>query len=90
MLYWDLIEEYLPDFDGRDDVLFDDILFRFIHDEEVAEADLPMLRELAKKGQLDKVFFTLEKHLLNEAFDAYFEKEIMPKIYFKQKEYSPK
>lgn len=86
MLYWDLIEEYLPDFEGRDDILFDDILFRFIHNEEVSESDLPALKELAKKRRLGKVFFALEKHLLNEAFDAYFEKELMPKIRLKQKE----
>lgn len=86
MLYWDLIEEYLPDFEERDDILFDDLLFRFIHNEEVSESDLPMLKELAKKELLGKVFFALEKHLLNEAFDAYFEKELMLKIRLKQKE----
>ena len=28
MLYWDLIEEFLPDFEERDDVKFDTVLFR--------------------------------------------------------------
>ena len=31
MLYWDLIEEFLPDFEERADVKFDTSLFNFIH-----------------------------------------------------------
>lgn len=81
MLYWDLIEEFLPDFEERADVKFDTSLFSFIHGGEVPEEDLPALN-----GWLAEVFFAMEKHLLNEAFEAYFEKEIAPKIYYKQKE----
>ena len=87
MLYRDLIEEFLPDFEERDDVKFDTKLFNFVHGEEVPEEDLSALKALAKSGWLTEVFFAMEKHLLNEAFDAYFEKEIVPKIYYKQKEY---
>ncbi len=86
MLYWDLIEEFLPDFEERADVKFDTSLFSFIHGGEVPEEDLPALKTLAKSGWLTEVFFAMEKHLLNEAFEAYFEKEIVPKIYYKQKE----
>ena len=86
MLYWDLIEEFLPDFEERADVKFDTSLFCFIHGGEVPEEDLPALKTLAKNGWLAEVFFAMEKHLLNEAFEAYFEKEIVPKIYYKQKE----
>ena len=66
---------------------FDTSLFNFIHGGEVPEDDLPALKTLAKSGWLTEVFFAMEKHLLNEAFEAYFEKEIAPKIYYKQKEY---
>ena len=83
MLYWDLIEEFLPDFEERADVKFDTSLFSFIHGGEVPEEDLPALKTLAKSGWLAEVFFAMEEHLLNE---AYFEKEIAPKIYYKQKE----
>lgn len=83
MLYWDLIEEFLPDFEERADVKFDTSLFSFIHGGEVPEEDLPALKTLAKSGWLAEVFFAMEKHLLNE---AYFEKKIAPKIYYKQKE----
>ncbi len=31
MLYWDLIEEFLPDFEERANVKFDTSLFNFIH-----------------------------------------------------------
>lgn len=90
MLYWDLIEEFLPDFEERDNVKFDTVLFSFVHDREVPEEDLPALRKLAKSGWLTEVFFAMEKHLLNEAFEVYFEKEVILKIYFKQKEYGSK
>lgn len=86
MLYWDLIEEFLPDFEERADVKFDTSLFSFIHGGEVPEEDLLALKTLANSGWLTEVFFAMEKHLLNEAFEAYFEKEIAPKIYYKQKE----
>ena len=86
MLYWDLIEEFLPDFEERADVKFDTSLFSIIHGGEVPEENLPTLKTLAKSGWLAEVFFAMEKHLLNEAFEAYFEKEIAPKIYYKQKE----
>lgn len=86
MLYWDLIEEFLPDFEERADVKFDTSLFSFIHGGEVPEEDLPALKTLAKSDWLTEVFFAMEKHLLNEAFEASFEKEIAPKIYYKQKE----
>lgn len=87
MLYWDLIEEFLPDFEERDDVKFDTVLFCFVHGGKVPEEDLPTLRELAKSGWLAEVFFAMEKRLLNEAFDVYFEKKVLPKIYLRQKEY---
>lgn len=48
-----------------------------------APRDLYDIHNMIKQG----VFFAMEKHLLNEAFEAYFEKEIVPKIYYKQKEY---
>ena len=37
MLYWDLIEEFLPDFEERDDVKFDTVLFCFVHGGKVPE-----------------------------------------------------
>ena len=57
MLYWDLIEEFLPDFEERADVKFDTSLFNFIHGGDVPEEDLPALKTLAKSGWLSEVFF---------------------------------
>lgn len=38
--FWEFIEEYLPNYDRRDDVLYDDILLRFVTDDEVSEDDM--------------------------------------------------
>ena len=44
MLYWDLIEEFLPDFEERDDVKFDTVLFCFVHGGKVPEDPLRIFR----------------------------------------------
>ncbi|MBR0502147.1 MAG: hypothetical protein IJJ77_02770 [Paludibacteraceae bacterium] len=36
-ILWQFIEEYLPNYSSRDDVLLDDILTRFIEDDGVDE-----------------------------------------------------
>ena len=36
-ILWHFIEEYLPNYSSRDDVLLDDILTRFIEDDGVDE-----------------------------------------------------
>ncbi|MBR4127391.1 MAG: hypothetical protein IKR09_07440 [Alphaproteobacteria bacterium] len=87
MLYWDLIEEFLPDFEERKDVEFSTALFCFIHGGEVAEKYRETMQELARNEQLAEFFYSMEKHFLNQAFDAYFQKEILPKISDIEKEY---
>ena len=87
MLYWDLIEEYLPDFEERKDVEFSTALFNFIHGGEVPEKYWLTIQKLARNGELKDTFFYQEKRLLDEAFDAYFQKEIIPKISDIEKEY---
>ena len=37
--FWNFIEKYLPNYYTRDDVLYDDILFRFIDDDNVSEEE---------------------------------------------------
>ena len=37
---WKFIEDYLPNYSSRDDVLCDDILYRYIDGDEVCQDDI--------------------------------------------------
>lgn len=75
---WGFIEEYLPNYYKRDDVLRSDILFRYINDEYVDDSDLQWIREEfeSDKEAIKKESLRLEKGFLNEAMDSFYEKLI--------------
>lgn len=73
--FWQFIVDYLPNYSSRDDVLWDDILTRFIADEDVSDADMEMIsaefncdKKLVKKG-----LAILESEFAKEALMAYFQ-----------------
>lgn len=72
--YWQFIEDYLPNYYSREDVLWSDILIRFIENEELDDSDLLRIENeigLSKKVVL-REFKKNNKKLLLEAFDEYF------------------
>lgn len=71
--FWPFIVEYLPNYYTRDDVLEDDILFRFLTGDDVCEEDLQWIerdfdndREQVKQALID-----LEIKFTREALEAY-------------------
>ena len=42
---WSFIEEFLPDYHRRDDVLYNDIVTRYVDGEDLDESDLEMMKE---------------------------------------------
>lgn len=72
--YWPFIEEYLPDYSRRDDVLMSDILARFLDNEEIAEEDADMIASVYgnNKDLVRQELLGLDKGLMAEAMEAYF------------------
>jgi hypothetical protein len=50
-MFWRFIESYLPNYSSRDDVLWDDILTRFLEDDDVCEEDMAWI---SKEFNCDK------------------------------------
>jgi hypothetical protein len=67
--YWVVIEKYYPNYDSCDDVLLSDILTRKLNGEEICEED----EEYIKDWDVRKELFELDKRLLCEAFENYFD-----------------
>ena len=67
--YWAFIEKYYPNYDSCDQILLSDILARKINGEEICEED----EEYIKEWDVRKEFFELDKELLCEAFENYFD-----------------
>ncbi|MBO7469630.1 MAG: 6-phospho-beta-glucosidase [Bacteroidales bacterium] len=72
---WGFIEEYLPNYYKRNDVLRSDILFRYINDEYVDDSDMQWIREEfgSDKEAIKKESLRLEKGFINEAMDCFYE-----------------
>lgn len=70
---WRFIEEYLPNYSSRDDVLQDDILFRFIDGDEVSEEDLKWIEDEFEndKNLVKEELVRLETHFISESLKAY-------------------
>lgn len=66
--YWSFIEAYYPNYDSCDQILLSDILSRKIDGEEICEED----EEYIKEWDVRKELFELDKELLCEAFENYF------------------
>lgn len=71
---WDFIEANLPCYYTRDDVLYSDILLRYICDEEVYEKDLVWIeREYDNdKEAIKKELIRLESQFAAESIENYY------------------
>lgn len=72
--FWRFIESYLPNYSSRDDVLYDDILTRFIENEEVCEEDM---KQISEDFGCDKILVKeelarMEAKFAQEALTAYY------------------
>jgi hypothetical protein len=67
--YWAFIEKYYPKYYSCDNVLLSDILTRKLHGEEICKED----EEFIKDWNVRKELFELDKELLCEAFENYFD-----------------
>ncbi len=70
---WRFIEEYLPNYSSRDDVLRDDILFRFVDGDDVSKEDLKWIEDEFKndKNLVKEELIRLESRFMVEALKAY-------------------
>lgn len=66
--YWAFIEKYYPRYYSCDSVLLSDILTKKLDGEEICEED----EEYIKNWDIRKELFELDKRLLCEAFENYF------------------
>ncbi|SEF48065.1 hypothetical protein [Flavobacterium urumqiense] len=66
--YWAFIEKYYPKYYSCDSVLLSDILTRKLDGEEICEKD----EEYIKEWDVRKELFELDKELLCEAFENFF------------------
>ena len=78
-VYWRFIEEYLPNYYSRDDVLRNDILFRYIDDDDICDEDMQwILSEFNGEKERDiKELINLEKGFLEESLKSYYSKIIV-------------
>lgn len=67
--YWAFIEKYYPVYYSCDNVSLSDILTRKLHGEKICEED----EEYIKDWNVRKELFELDKGLLCEAFENYFD-----------------
>lgn len=74
---WQFIEEYLPNYSSRDDVLQDDILFRYIDDDDVCDEDLLWIKTEfhGDKNLVKKELVRLETGFIAESINAYYRRQ---------------
>lgn len=75
--FWQFIEEYLPNYSSRDDVLRDDILLRFISDDDVCEEDMEWITNEynCDKKLVKEELILLETKFAKEALIAFYENQ---------------
>lgn len=66
--YWGFIEKYYPNYYHCDSILLSEILTKKLNGEEICEKD----EEYIKDWDIRKVLMELDKELLREAFENYF------------------
>jgi hypothetical protein len=67
--YWAFIEKYYPNYDSSDQILLSDILARKLGGMEICEED----EKYIKDWDVRKEMFEIDKELLCEAFENYFD-----------------
>ncbi len=67
--YWGFIVKYYPNYDHSDTILLSDILTRKLHGEEICEED----EEYIKDWDIKQTLMELDKEILGEAFEAFFD-----------------
>lgn len=73
--FWRFIEEFLPNYYSRDDVLRDDILYRYVNGDDVCNEDMQWIRA-EYNGDMRLVkeeLVRLEKGFIEESLNAYYE-----------------
>jgi hypothetical protein len=76
---WRFIENYLPNYSSRDDILRNDILFRYFDDDDVCDEDMQWIKaEFNGDKQLVKEeLIRLEKGFFEESLKAYYEQHFV-------------
>ena len=71
---WQFIEDNLPDYYRRNDVLRDDILYRFLEGEEVCDDDLEWIEEEfhGDKNMVAEELRRLEAGFISESLESYY------------------
>lgn len=72
--YWDFIAEELPWYSSDDRVLYCDILFRYLTNEEVADEDIVWIQEqFDDRKAIVEELKRVEKDLFSEAINVYYD-----------------
>ena len=61
--HWSFIEQYLPDYYSRDDVLHSDILTRYLEGEGFGEWHLPWISELGTREDVVVELIDIEQNI---------------------------
>ena len=71
---WRFIENYLPNYSSRDDVLLDDILLRYIEGDDVCEDDLKWIEEEFHNDNnlIKEEIIRLETSFIKESLNAFY------------------
>lgn len=74
--FWSFIEAYLPNYSRRDDVLWADILLRFLTDEDVGKDDLERIEceFQSDKSQVKTELVKLEAQFAKEALEEFYKR----------------
>lgn len=74
-MMWHFVENYLPNYYSRDDVLIDDILYRYITGDEVCDEDMQWIQTEfnGDKSLVREELIKLEMGFVDESLHAYYE-----------------
>ncbi len=76
---WRFIEDYLPNYSRRDDVLIDDILLRYVEGEDVNDDDMRWIAAEfhSDKKKIVEELVKLESEFMAEALQAYYDTKLL-------------
>ena len=75
---WRFIEDYLPNYSRRDDILMDDILYRYVEGEDVNDDDLKWIAAEfhSDKKLIEEELVKFESVFMAEALQAYYDTKL--------------